>query len=102
MLSKRNLCTVFIIHGRKLENRMTSSIGIRMGIGQENHCEMLFPRGSQESSNSLVCFSNCSWSCLILFLLPRLINIEAAFFLQKQAETTLLCSEQVKASLVLE
>jgi hypothetical protein len=38
-----------------------------MGISQENHCEMFFPRGLQESSNSLLRFSNCFWSCLILF-----------------------------------
>jgi hypothetical protein len=31
-----------------------------MGIGQENHCEMLFPRQFHESSNSLLHFSNCS------------------------------------------
>jgi hypothetical protein len=34
--------------------------GIRMSISQENHCEMLFPRRFQESSNSLLHFSNCS------------------------------------------
>jgi hypothetical protein len=40
--------------GRKLKNRRARNIGIRMGIGQENHCEMFFPRHFQESSNSLV------------------------------------------------
>jgi hypothetical protein len=67
MWSKRILCTVLMIQGRKLKNMRARNIGIRMGIGQENHCEMLFPRGLQESSNSLLHFSNCSWSCLILF-----------------------------------
>jgi hypothetical protein len=66
MLSKRNLCTSLMIQGRKLKNMRTRNIGIRMGISQENHYEM-FPRGFQESSNSLLHFSNCSWSCLILF-----------------------------------
>jgi hypothetical protein len=60
MQSKRNLCAVFMIQGRELKNRRARNIGIRMGIGQENHCEMLFPRGFQESSNSLLHFSNCS------------------------------------------
>jgi hypothetical protein len=46
--------------GRKLKNRKARNIGIRMGIGQEHHCEMLFPRGFQESSTSLLHFSNCS------------------------------------------
>jgi hypothetical protein len=40
-----------MIQGRKLKNRRARNIGIRMGIGQENHCEMLFPRQFQESSN---------------------------------------------------
>jgi hypothetical protein len=31
-----------MIQGRKLKNRRARNIGIRMGIGQENHCEMLF------------------------------------------------------------
>jgi hypothetical protein len=31
-----------------------------MGIGQDNSCEMLFPRGFQESSTSLLHFSDCS------------------------------------------
>jgi hypothetical protein len=35
------------------------NIGIRMGISQENHCEMFFPRGFQESFNSLLHFPNC-------------------------------------------
>jgi hypothetical protein len=35
------------------------NIGIRMGISQENHCEMLFPRGFQETSKSLFHFFNC-------------------------------------------
>jgi hypothetical protein len=48
-----------MIKGRKLKNRTARNIGIRMGISQENHCEMLFPRGFQESSNSFFCFSNC-------------------------------------------
>jgi hypothetical protein len=39
-----------MIQGRKLKNRRARNIGITMGIGQENHCEMLFPRGFQESS----------------------------------------------------
>jgi hypothetical protein len=55
--SKRNLCTVLMIQGRKLKNMRTRNIGIRMGISQENHCEM-FPGRFQESSNSLLCFSN--------------------------------------------
>jgi hypothetical protein len=38
-----------MIQGRKLKNRRARNIGIRMGIGQENHCEMLFLRGFQES-----------------------------------------------------
>jgi hypothetical protein len=58
MESKRNLCTVLMIQGRKLKNMRARNIGIRMGISQENHCEMLFPRGFQESSNSLLCLSN--------------------------------------------
>jgi hypothetical protein len=56
--SKRNLCTVFMTQGRKLKNGRARNIGIRTGIGQENHCEM-FPRGFQEPSNSLLHFSNC-------------------------------------------
>jgi hypothetical protein len=48
---------VVMIQERKLKNRSTRNVGIRMGIGQENHCEMLFPRGFQESSTSLLCFS---------------------------------------------
>jgi hypothetical protein len=32
-----------------------------MGIGQENHCEMFFPRQFQESSNSLLHFLIVSW-----------------------------------------
>jgi hypothetical protein len=35
--------------GRKLKNRRARHLGIRMGIGQENHCEMLFSRGFQVS-----------------------------------------------------
>jgi hypothetical protein len=49
-----------MIQGRKVKNRRARNIGIRKGIGQESHCDMLFPRGFQESSNSLLCFSNCS------------------------------------------
>jgi hypothetical protein len=48
-----------MIQGRKLKSKRSRNIGIRMGIGQENHCEMLFPRQFQESSNSLLHFSNC-------------------------------------------
>jgi hypothetical protein len=36
---------------RKLKNRRARTIGIRMGIGQENLCEMFFSRQFQESSN---------------------------------------------------
>jgi hypothetical protein len=49
-----------MILGRKLKNRRERNIGITMGISQENHCEMLFPRGFQESSTSLFHFSNGS------------------------------------------
>jgi hypothetical protein len=49
-----------MIQRRKLKNKKARNIGIRIGIGQENHCEMLFPRQFQESSNSLLSFSNCS------------------------------------------
>jgi hypothetical protein len=45
-----------MIQRRKLKNRRARNTGIRMGIGQENQCEMLFPRGLQESSNSLLHF----------------------------------------------
>jgi hypothetical protein len=38
-----------MIQGRKLKNRRARNIGIRTGIGQENHCEMLFPKGYQVS-----------------------------------------------------
>jgi hypothetical protein len=38
-----------MIQRRKLKNRRARNIGIRMGISQENHCEMLFLRGFQES-----------------------------------------------------
>jgi hypothetical protein len=31
--------------GRKLKNRRARNISTRMGIGQENHCKMLFSRG---------------------------------------------------------
>jgi hypothetical protein len=34
-----------MIQGRKLKNRRARNIGIRMGIGQENHYEMLFSKG---------------------------------------------------------
>jgi hypothetical protein len=48
MQSKRNLCIVFMIQGRKLKTMRARNIGIRMDISQENHCEM-FPREFQES-----------------------------------------------------
>jgi hypothetical protein len=38
-----------MIQGGKLKNRTARNIGIRMGIGLENYCEMLFPRGFQVS-----------------------------------------------------
>jgi hypothetical protein len=37
-----------------------------MGIGQKNHCEMLFPRQFQKSSNSLLHFLIVSWEVLPL------------------------------------
>jgi hypothetical protein len=46
-----------MIQGRKLKNRRARNIGIMMGISQENHYEMLFPRRFQESSTSLLHFS---------------------------------------------
>jgi hypothetical protein len=46
-----------MIQGRKLKNRRARNIGIMMGISQENHCEMLFPRRFQESFTSLLHFS---------------------------------------------
>jgi hypothetical protein len=52
-----------MIEGRKLKNRRARNIGIRMGIGQENHCQMLFPRGFQESSISHLHFSNFLERC---------------------------------------
>jgi hypothetical protein len=46
-----------MIRGRKLKSRTARNIGIRMGIGQENHCEMLFPRQFQEPSNIIIIIS---------------------------------------------
>jgi hypothetical protein len=37
-----------MIQERKLKNKRARNIGIMMGINQEDHCEMLFPRGFQE------------------------------------------------------
>jgi hypothetical protein len=54
-----------MIQGRKLKSRRARNIGITMGISQENHCEVLFPRGFQESSTSFLCFS-VSWEVLPL------------------------------------
>jgi hypothetical protein len=34
-----------MIQGKKLKNKRVRNIVIIMGIGQENHCEMLFSRG---------------------------------------------------------
>jgi hypothetical protein len=48
---------VVIIQGRKLKNRRARNMGITVGISQENHREMLFPRGFQESSTFLLRFS---------------------------------------------
>jgi hypothetical protein len=47
------------MNNKKIKIKKKRIIGIRMGIGQENHCEMLLPRGFQESSNTLFHFSNC-------------------------------------------
>jgi hypothetical protein len=36
---------VVMIQGKKLKNRRARNIGIRIGISQENHYELLFSRG---------------------------------------------------------
>jgi hypothetical protein len=55
------ITTCSMMQGRKLKNRKARNVGIRMGFSQENHCEMLFPRQFQESSNSHLCFLTVPW-----------------------------------------
>jgi hypothetical protein len=70
-----------MIQERKLKNMRAKNIGIRMGISQENHCEMLFPEDSKSPPIPFSIFLIVLELPNFIFYYSLLVNIEAALLL---------------------